>query len=242
MAPGVADAMNLEPFYDVVQQGIRAVDDQHLVMFESVTWDDVKIGFSQVPGGDAYGNMSALSYHYYEPPNLGVNQAFNERSREIKRMKTAGFLTEFDMCNKKERLVEVLDVCDAHMCSWTGWEYKSFVPITGVCSPFYTADGAVVNERVRILARTYAPAVAGRTTLVKFDEESSAFILEYTIDGGAKQPTEIYYNSQLRYTNGIDVKLTPATAATFTIAHNSVVITHNAGSEGVALRVDITAK
>jgi len=68
MVPGISDRLNLQPMYDRVQRAIRAGDTAHPILFESVTWDDfIPVGFNHTPGGDA--NV-ALSFHYYDPPNL----------------------------------------------------------------------------------------------------------------------------------------------------------------------------
>ena len=47
MIPGVADKKNLQPMYDNLNAYIRAVDADHIIMFESVTWDDfIPVGAS----------------------------------------------------------------------------------------------------------------------------------------------------------------------------------------------------
>lgn len=40
------------------------------VYFESVTWDELVVGFQQPPGGPTYANRSVLSYHFYIPPQV----------------------------------------------------------------------------------------------------------------------------------------------------------------------------
>lgn len=40
------------------------------VYFESVTWDELTVGFEQPPGGFDYANRSVLSYHFYIPPQV----------------------------------------------------------------------------------------------------------------------------------------------------------------------------
>lgn len=44
---GVADRVNLQPAWERVHEEIRKADDQHIVMFEGVTWDDVTLGFTR---------------------------------------------------------------------------------------------------------------------------------------------------------------------------------------------------
>ena len=40
------------------------------VYFESVTWDELTVGFAEPPGGFDYSNRSVLSYHFYIPPQV----------------------------------------------------------------------------------------------------------------------------------------------------------------------------
>ena len=40
------------------------------VYFESVTWDELTVGFEKPPGGSDYANRSVLSYHFYIPPQV----------------------------------------------------------------------------------------------------------------------------------------------------------------------------
>lgn len=40
------------------------------VYFESVTWDELTVGFENPPGGFDYANRSVLSYHFYIPPQV----------------------------------------------------------------------------------------------------------------------------------------------------------------------------
>ena len=41
------------------------------VYFEPVTWDQWTVGFKNVPGGKGNEHRSVLSYHFYEPPDVG---------------------------------------------------------------------------------------------------------------------------------------------------------------------------
>merc|ERR1719502_1167966 len=71
MLPGVADKQNLAPFYEAMHAAVRKADNQRLVMFEPIPWDNwASAGFSEVPGGATYRNRSVLAYHYYRPPDV----------------------------------------------------------------------------------------------------------------------------------------------------------------------------
>ncbi|KAJ7534126.1 hypothetical protein O6H91_13G080900 [Diphasiastrum complanatum] len=95
LLPGIADRINLAPFYEKLQAAVRSVDSERIIFFESLTFDDVLCGFSSVPGGEVFKNRSVLSYHYYRPPNLSPRQAFRERLGEGKRLGCGTMLTEF---------------------------------------------------------------------------------------------------------------------------------------------------
>lgn len=79
------------------QEAIRAEDSSKLIFFESITFDNFRGGFSEVPGGKQFANMSVFAYHYYNPPNFRVHQTFKEKIKEASRMKCGSFLTEFGL-------------------------------------------------------------------------------------------------------------------------------------------------
>ena len=63
-----ADAKNLQPLYDRVNAAVRKVDDEVLLMFAGIIWDNFGAGFTAPPGGPDFANRSVLAYHYYDPP------------------------------------------------------------------------------------------------------------------------------------------------------------------------------
>ena len=95
--PGVADKVNLAPFYEEVAAAIRLADSSASIFFESVTWDDVVCGFEHVPGGAAFASSSVLSYHYYRPPNLSPREAMQHQMHECERLSCRCFMTEFSL-------------------------------------------------------------------------------------------------------------------------------------------------
>ena len=128
----------------------------------------IPVGFTTSPGGEAYRNRSALSYHYYSPPAIGLEGNFKTRNSDIKRLQIGGMLTEFFVTiGKRQEKINVLKTCDKYKQSWIGWSYKPFVE-DGECSQdtclgngFYNKDGSVIQDRVHDLARSYAQKVAG---------------------------------------------------------------------------------
>ena len=138
MEPGQADLLNLQPFYDIVSPYIRSVDPDRIVFFEGVTWSDLAdhgelgLGFTHPPGGIEYNSTSALSFHYYNPPNFspfnGMKGYFERRLDSIKQLNVGGFLTEFEIDGGVGELT-TQDVCDRFQISWLGWEYKTMAGV-----------------------------------------------------------------------------------------------------------------
>ena len=49
---------------------------------------------------------------------------------DLKRLKCAGFMSEFGIGSISSLLFEVLDITDKLLQSWTGWDYKPYYGIT----------------------------------------------------------------------------------------------------------------
>lgn len=55
LVPGVAEKLNLQRFYNILNEQIRKIDNEHIVFFEPVTWDNMfPSGFKSAPGGDSF--------------------------------------------------------------------------------------------------------------------------------------------------------------------------------------------
>ncbi|XP_064403689.1 endoglycoceramidase-like [Halichondria panicea] len=204
LVPTEADKINLAPFYEILNPMIRKYDDKHSVYFTSVTWDETRVGFSQVPGGHEYQNRSVLAWHFYIPPQLNDAITFYERQKDIEKLGCAGFVTEFRLGDKT-----TLAKADEYLISWTGWDYKAYVPITGSSNGFWNGvNGTLNTDLVKTMSRTYAQAVAGVAMEMKFDPDSLKFSLKYTItDACSSTVTEIYLNEDIHYQMGYTVTL-----------------------------------
>jgi endoglycosylceramidase len=149
LVPGVADVNNLAPAYEVLNKEIRKYDECHSVYFESVTWDELTVGFAEPPGGFEYSNRSVLSYHFYTPPQISADITFRERQEDLQRLKCAGFLTEYDIGLPD---YTTMDDADKYLQSWLGWDYKPYVAKTGSGSSIWYDNGTmnmqVVDVRV----------------------------------------------------------------------------------------------
>lgn len=217
--PGVADRENLQPMYDRVATAIRQIDTEHLLFFNSVTWDDFATGFTHVPGGESFTNMSVLAYHFYAPPNLFIEEQLMARQIDYNRLQCAGMLTEFDIAYDNganvPNMMHTMSACDKYKQSWIGWEYKPLVPITGWGWCLVNPNGTVNTGVATAMSRTYARAVAGQVINMQFNNVTREYQLYYTVDPNIKQPTEIFVSSMYHYPNGFDVKLEPAALVTW---------------------------
>ncbi|XP_066919762.1 endoglycoceramidase-like [Clytia hemisphaerica] len=206
LVPGIADKLNLEPAYDVLQKAIRQVDDQHAIFFEGVTWDFFDVGFSKVPGGAEYQNRSVLSYHYYEPPDFSKTLSFAARMNDLKRLKCGGFLSEMYTVGKDfEGMYEMLDLADKYKQSWQGWMYKPYgcIKMNLACENSTNHSGGPGEIVVQNTSRTYPQAVAGNIQNYHFNKDTKEFSLSYKINPDCKSTlTEIYFNKEMHYPNG----------------------------------------
>jgi endoglycosylceramidase len=242
MVPGVADLHKLQPAYDGLSAAIREEDEDALIFFAGVTWDDFDArkwygeGFSAAPGGERFANRSVLAYHFYAPPQKRGQEAsyFAEKQREARRLGVGGMLTEFGSPGWFGRFTEAAAAAESLLQSWSMWEWKTFTKDapgedgnvqnaawgadkTGVGGVVF-AGGAVRPKVRRQLSRAYATAVAGETLTNSFDAESAVFRLSFRARLSCALPTEIFLPSAERYPSGFDLAVEPAGAASWRFA------------------------
>eukprot|EP00026_Physarum_polycephalum_P007748 Phypoly_transcript_07814.p1 GENE.Phypoly_transcript_07814~~Phypoly_transcript_07814.p1 ORF type:complete len:482 (+),score=58.45 Phypoly_transcript_07814:61-1506(+) len=213
MVPKVADRENLAPMYEILNDAIRQVDNKHIIFFEPVTWDDLGVGFENVPGGDAYKNRSVLSYHIYMPPDISAAEAFFVRNGDLERLGCGGFLTEFDIGTDQTnaQVAHTAGLADEYHQSWMGWEYKVYANITGWGYSIFQENGSIDLSRLATVSRTYPMAVAGRTQKIAYNDLTKEFSLTFAPNSAIQQPTDIYLNTQLNYPKGYVVSINPNT-------------------------------
>ncbi len=168
LIPSLADHFNIGPLYDRLAAGLREVDDQHMIFFESITFDNfVPVGFESVPGGHAYADRSALSYHYYEPPDFWSDSFWKVRDLDTKRLRCGALLSEFAIYEGADMMNKIMDHCDTYMHSWASWEIHSL--LNSKLEPNY----AVLIH----VSRTYAQAIAGHGLSQSFDSTTGDYSL-----------------------------------------------------------------
>ena len=110
------------------------MDQQGLVLFAAVTWDDiVQCGFTAAPGGDSEAYRSVFAFHYYEAPQKDQVTYFNTRYDDAARLAVGTMLTEFERPQNNNSTDPEVDpfertaeAADHQLTSWTMWEYKTF--------------------------------------------------------------------------------------------------------------------
>jgi hypothetical protein len=151
------------------------------------------------------------------------------REKDLRRLNTAGFITEFGaVSDSVTGFNEVRFVCD-HMdsmsppISWTFW------------------DGNLIFGDVKYekeLSRAYPRAVAGEIESFSFDANTSEFTLKY-VSGAAMETTEVFLGTAF-YPNGTDVSVSPETCCDVKSSGNGVLlITHH--ESGVSINVKVSS-
>eukprot|EP01133_Synstelium_polycarpum_P008230 gene8230-9677_t len=246
LIPTIADKKNLAPLYERLNTDIRSVDPDHIIFFESVTWDDLGVGFEHVPGGEAYRNLSALSWHYYYPPAITIDDSLYVREKDLNKLGCAGMLTEFGDTSGDDNSTlyssaHTMSSAEASMQGWIFWEYKYFTTYENSSGFIYNEDGVADPIRVKLFARTFAQSVSGVVFENLFDQTTGKYFITYMTNPAIQQPTVIYLNEASYYANGYNVEFSPANGATYTTAHNTVFVT-SVGTEANTLTVTITPK
>ena len=220
LLPGNAGRQNLARMYAHVQSSVREVDDETIIFFEPVTWGmlfDGKIagsGFTQVPGGAAYRNRSAFSFHYYCQTFSRTGHGplcddvtgplvFEAVKRDLAQMGGGTMMTEGLSCDDDamEECQFVANRLDEHLFSWT--DYAVSQGDTRNPSP----------KREMMWARAYARAVAGTPLNMSFDggtghtnsTGSRDFEFCFRPDPGVAAPTEIVLASRWNWPGGARV-------------------------------------
>jgi hypothetical protein len=216
------------PFPDTIPEAVPVLGGVH------------PVGFTAGPANDSA--RQALSFHVYscgfantacdadgDPAAADcascdklVTTSLRQRAADVARLGGGGFLTEFGaVANTPAGIAEIDRVAaqaDAGLLSWAYWQLKYYTDITTVSGPkegLFEANGTVQAAKLAALSRTYAPAVAGTPTAMRFEPSSGAFRLAYTTHGAAaatrQLATEIYLNVPLHYAAGFQYDLINAT-------------------------------
>lgn len=269
IVPGVADKMNLRAFWDTVFGALRAAGATQTILFwEPATGGNIlgalPVGLPESPGGAAFANVTACSFHVYCPmletdmsptTNPALQAVFEYvcdnilnpfqyavREADIKRLGGGGMLTEFGSVTHDQFGLDVLNVAltsmDTHLRSWSYW---LLTPATAANST--TAFGS------QELARTYPRLVAGTPLAFTFDNSTAAAHLVWRPPANVDAPvfalpTEVYVNARWWYPRGVAATATPAAAVTIVhdAARQLLLVTHTPAAAGLLqISLHITA-
>lgn len=186
------------------------------------------------------------------PPHLLVvdDYFFDLAMFDVAKFGCGSMMTEFGAVPNTTVSLEAIqfltDEADKRLQSWTYWQFKYYDDITtaGQGESLYNLQGQLEVDKLKALSRTYAQAIAGVPSVMKFNVEDGAFSLVFDINTSITQPTIIYLNEALYYPNGFMVKATPATSIQWIRPEQNFIHIQftNAAVNGTAVSIAITSK
>jgi len=204
----------MQRMYDIV----KAVDPETLVLFAPAEVNNRamrRVGYEE-----GFLPEAGMAYHVYcivgtdgdGPTTLPLkglchfNDHFQMKQREtdLRRLKTAGFITEFGAVNPSPTgLAEVGFVLNHFEAmhpptSWAFWDFHEIMN---------HPNKTQVDAYIRLLARPYPRAVAGKLLSLHFDADTSVFEVRY--EASAEGATEVVLPKKLRYPEGYSVSASP---------------------------------
>eukprot|EP01043_Picozoa_sp_COSAG02_P058414 COSAG02_NODE_7266_length_3090_cov_3.345035_2_plen_166_part_00 len=148
-------------------------------------------------------------------------------------------------------LETVLDAAEQRLQSWAYWNFKSYDDITTAGSPasegLYSPDGSVQTQKVRLLSRPFATAVAGHPIRSKFDRLTNTYTLSYNItERLLNATTDIFINAPLYYPHGHEIHFSPAgvdaKAESVPNDGDRIVVKHGHIATGTVLEVRVLSR
>ena len=114
-----------------------------------------------------------------------------------------------------------------------------------VLEGLWSKNGTLDTAKLKILSRTYAPAVAGRVTLMNFDVTDAKFVLTFQANTTVTAPTVVFVNGDMWYPSGFDVQVQPSTALNVDTSSqkNYISLTYTSqATQGAEVQVTVTRK
>ena len=148
-------------------------------------------------------------------------------------------------------LETVLDAAEQRLQSWAYWNFKSYDDITTAGSPasegLYNPDGSVQTQKVRLLSRPFATAVAGHPIRSKFDSRTNAYTLRYkVIESLLNATTDIFINRAIYYPRGHEIQFSPvgvdARAESVSSDGDRILVKHGHIATGTVLEVRVVSR
>lgn len=250
------DHRKLQPFHELVIDGIRTVDETHPVFVEpnafhnfgakghqgQVTpFEDPNLGYSW----HAYCLVTAASWSLDAIDrtlgcDAGYRATFRHARDDARAAGAAPLLTEFGGSDMLHDARQALDRADASLMPWIMWAYKDWQggDNQGLYQDDDEPDGPNTDElkpaKADLYVRPYPQATAGTPQHLSFDASDATFTYRYA-PTDAQGPTRVFVPHR-HYPTGYQVD---ATGATVTSAEDAALLTLEAddGADQVTLRL-----
>ncbi len=213
------ESTTTEPFYRRIIPALREVDPERTV-FWALALPGV-VGISSDLGVLGEDNL-ALSFHVYCATSIFLRIYLDDycaqatapafdKSRAARDHQSSGWLmTEFGASDFQDDIARHADVADQNLVGWTHWAWKRYDDPTGDAD-----EGIVVGDtgpieykpKIQVLERTYARAIAGVPSVMRFDPASGDFELVYAPDPSARAATEIWLPLERHYPAGYAIEV-----------------------------------
>lgn len=216
----------LQPAYERVTKAIREVDANNIVWWEpqQLSAGQLIPMFLEPLKGES---QLGLSWHNYcqdvflESQGLPFGDVENcwkfSRDRQTtvldqaERIRAASMMSEWGATDNLRAIEIDAAVADEHLMGWSHWSYKRWQDPTTAddAQGMFTDDtdfSSVKKDKLKVLVRTYARAVAGTPTKMSFDAQSGDFVFTYRPDRSIRKPTEIFV-SPLHYPKGYRIQV-----------------------------------
>ena len=208
---------------------LEAADPTHIVAYEGNYSTD-----SGVPnhiGAMDYPNL-VLNFHDYcflhvpngpEPADFAsvctpleqyvFTQHGQERANDASPAQPGGpgwLLTEFGASTDTADLGRITADANDSLVGWIYWQWINYDDPTGSHSSALWPPRAQTASQLKVLAETYASAVAGTPTAMSFDPTTGAFHLAYDASAAVRAPTVVDVPTSVHYPHGYCAQATGA--------------------------------
>lgn len=208
---------------------MEAADPTHVVAYEGNYANDS--GLTNHIGAMDYPRL-VLNFHDYcflhvpngpEPPGFSSicgpleRQVFDLRAKERINDSTpeqpggpGWLLTEFGATTDTADLARITSDANASLVGWIYWQWIDYDDPTGSHSSALWPPRKDTASQLKVLAQTYASAVAGTPTSMSFDPDTAAFELQYRSNPKITAPTVVEVPLSTHYPHGYCVRVVGA--------------------------------
>jgi endoglycosylceramidase len=121
-------------------------------------------------------------------------------------------LTEFGATTDTGDLSRITSDANANLVGWIYWQWINYNDPTGSHSSALWPPRSATGSQLKVLAETYASAVAGTPHAMTFDPKTGAFALQYQANPKVTAPTVIVVPVSTHYPHGYCLHVSGARA------------------------------